>query len=530
MKAIIIFTYISWVNMMIMILSRILQLICISVLMVQCNTKPKTAETNATSPTEQFRPLLHFTPSANWMNDPNGMVYYAGTYHLFYQYYPDSTVWGPMHWGHATSTNLVDWQHEPVALFPDSLGLIFSGSAVVDHNNTSGFGVNGRPPLVAIFTHHGEKDNPAMKNTAEVQSIAYSIDSGKTWTKYAGNPVLPNPGISDFRDPKVMWHAATQQWIMTLAVKDRIMFFSSPNLKEWKKESEFGAAAGAHGGVWECPDLISFNVDGKRKWVLLVNINPGAPNGGSGTQYFAGDFDGKNFTANHTDTRWLDYGPDNYAGVTWSNTGDRKLLIGWMSNWQYAQTVPTKTWRSAMTLPRELQLKNIDGKDYLTAVPVKETDQLIEAIQTIKATNENTLQMDKHIDDFSIPCKIDFDAAEAVKWSFTLSNKSGEAVIGGYDSVTNQYYLDRSKAGESAFDSAFAKRHYVPRLTKNSNCKVTMVIDVSSIEMFADDGLSVLTQIWFPSQPFSQLQFSNSSSTLAIRYAKLRSAGFQVAK
>jgi fructan beta-fructosidase len=248
---------------------------------------------------EPHRPQVHFTPPAHWMNDPNGMVYHHGTWHLFYQYYPHGTTWGPMHWGHATSRNLVHWQHRPIALYPDSLGYIFSGSAVVDSLNTTGFGQNGKAPLVAIFTHHGEKNNPAMRNDREVQSIAYSLDDGNTWIKYRGNPVLPNPGISDFRDPKVLWHAATRQWIMTLAVKDRVMFYGSPNLKEWMKLSEFGATMGAHGGVWECPDLFPLEYQGRTIWVLLVNINPGGPNGGSATQYFVGNFDGTNFTRNH---------------------------------------------------------------------------------------------------------------------------------------------------------------------------------------------------------------------------------------
>jgi sucrose-6-phosphate hydrolase SacC (GH32 family) len=232
------------------------------------------------------------------MNDPNGMVFHNGEYHLFYQHNPDSTVWGPMHWGHAVSKDMIYWEHLPIALYPDSLGTIFSGSAVVDNNNTSGFGTAVNPALVAIYTYHDAEGEKAGRKDYQNQGIAYSLDNGREWITYDQNPVLRSPGIPDFRDPKVMWHEKSQQWIMALAVVDRISFYSSPNLKDWTKESEFGANIGAHGGVWECPDLFELQVEGTqdKKWVLLVSINPGAPNGGSGTQYFIGDFDGKNFT------------------------------------------------------------------------------------------------------------------------------------------------------------------------------------------------------------------------------------------
>ncbi|HZH37827.1 MAG TPA: glycoside hydrolase family 32 protein, partial [Flavisolibacter sp.] len=327
--------------------------IFLAVLLLACSSI-KIAPAETTAYNEPHRPQIHFTPKTAWMNDPNGMVYHNGTYHLFYQHNPDSTVWGPMHWGHATTKNLVHWQHQPVKLFPDSLGTIFSGSAVVDVNNTSGFGSKGKVPLVAIFTHHNPVMEKAGRNDFQYQSLAFSLDEGKTWTKYTGNPVVKNPGIRDFRDPKVMWHQGSGKWIMTLATLDRVTFYSSSNLKDWLKESEFGKELGAHGGVWECPDLFPLEYNGEQVWVLLVSINPGGPNGGSATQYFTGRFDGKTFTPLQTDTQWIDYGPDNYAGITWSNTGKRKIFLGWMSNWQYAAAVPTQTWRSAMTIPRDL--------------------------------------------------------------------------------------------------------------------------------------------------------------------------------
>ena len=248
--------------------------------------------------TEPHRPQFHFSPEKMWMNDPNGMVYFEGEYHLFYQYYPDSTVWGPMHWGHAFSKDLVHWEHLPIGLYPDSLGYIFSGSAVVDWDNTSGFGTNGQPPLIAIFTYHNIEGERAGKNDFQTQAIAYSTDKGRTWIKFEGNPVVPNPGIRDFRDPKVIWHAHTKQWIMVFAAWDHVKIYGSSDLKTWTHLSDFGKNWGSHGGVWECPDLFPMKVEGNQeeKWVLLVSINPGAPNGGSGTQYFIGHFDGTKFS------------------------------------------------------------------------------------------------------------------------------------------------------------------------------------------------------------------------------------------
>ena len=326
----------------------------------------KTTHISTAKPSEPHRPAFHFTPKTGWMNDPNGMVYYEGEYHLFYQYYPDSTVWGPMHWGHAISRDLVSWEHLPIALYPDSLGLIFSGSAVVDWKNTSGFGINGKPPLVAMFTHHLMRGEKAGRHDFQYQSLAYSNDKGRTWTKYAGNPVIPNTNaIHDYRDTKVFWYAPDQKWVVVLAAGDHIMLYNSPNLKDWTYLSSFGKDLGAHGGVWECPDLFPLKVQGttQEKWVLIQNMNPGGPNGGSAAQYFIGDFNGKSFILDAQLTGdlplWLDHGRDNYAGVTWSDVpaaDGRRLFIGWMSNWDYAQVVPTKSWRSAMTLPRQLVL------------------------------------------------------------------------------------------------------------------------------------------------------------------------------
>ncbi|WP_375447368.1 glycoside hydrolase family 32 protein [uncultured Fibrella sp.] len=476
---------------------------------------------------EPHRPQFHFTPKAHWMNDPNGMVYLNGTYHLFFQYYPDATVWGPMHWGHATSKDMVSWQEQPIALYPDSLGWIFSGSAVLDVNNTSGFGTNGKAPLVAIFTHHNQKLEKAKSDKFQYQSLAYSLDEGKTWTKYAGNPVLPNPGIVDFRDPKVRWYEPQKKWIMTLATKDRVTFYSSPNLKNWTKESEFGADLGAHGGVWECPDLLAMNHNGKKAWVLLVSMNPGGPNGGSATQYFVGDFDGKTFKPYSTTTKWMDYGTDNYAGVTFSNTGTRTILMGWMSNWQYAREVPTDPWRSATTVPRELALKEVGKELYLTSMPVKELDKL-----NGKSTTLTNVPVREQVDltaktGKTTLFKLTLLAPATSDFSLVLANEQGDELVIGYEKSTNSYYIDRSKSGKTDFEKGFGKRHTAPRLSTANNLSLTLLADVASVELFADGGLTVMTDIVFPEQPLNKL-FIKSETGISIprlTFTRLSAAG-----
>ncbi|WP_083928281.1 glycoside hydrolase family 32 protein [Spirosoma panaciterrae] len=464
-----------------------------------------------TTTPEPYRPQYHFTPKAHWMNDPNGMVYLNGTYHLFFQYYPNDTKWGPMHWGHATSKDLVHWQEQPIALYPDKLGYIFSGSAVVDVHNTSGFGKKGQVPLVAIFTHHNPELEKRKSDKFQYQSIAYSLDEGKTWTKYAGNPVLQNPGIVDFRDPKVRWYEPQKKWIMTLATKDRVTFYASPDLKTWSKQSEFGHNLGAHGGVWECPDLLSIDHNGKKVWVLLVSINPGGPNGGSATQYFVGDFDGKTFKPYSTKTKWMDYGTDNYAGVTFANTGNRSILMGWMSNWQYAQVVPTATWRSAMTIPRLLQLKDVNKELYLSSTPVKELGALngkrfTEKNRSVKGTYDLTSKVMNASGLF----RLDLTTQATNDFSIILANEQGNELEIGYDKATNTYYIDRSRSGKIDFEKGFGKRHTAPRLSTNASLSLTLLADVASVELFADDGLTVLTDIFFSDKPMSKLSLKSA--------------------
>lgn len=474
-------------------------------LFTACGSAVKKGVTQSEAYNEPHRPQIHFSPKEAWMNDPNGMVFYNGTYHLFYQYYPDSTVWGPMHWGHATSKDLMHWQHKPIALYPDSLGYIFSGSAVADLANSSGFGRDGKAPLVAIFTHHDPKGEKEGKNDYQVQSLAYSLDEGSTWTKYAGNPVLKNEGIRDFRDPKVSWHEETKKWIMTLATLDRITFYSSSNLKEWTKESEFGKEVGAHGGVWECPDLFPLEYNGQTVWVLIVNINPGGPNGGSATQYFTGQFDGKTFAPYGTDTRWLDYGPDEYAGITWSNTGKRKIFLGWMSNWQYANVVPTESWRSATTVPRDLRIEKQGDKYLVLSRPVPELNVISNESKLINGIDIGTYYLTEKTGKLTGPTQITITSDTIESFSFTLSNTLGETVIIGYDKAQNHYFIDRSKSGKIHFEKGFAARHTAPRLSGNQNMDMTFIIDNASVELFADNGMSVMTAIFFPNTPFSDI-------------------------
>jgi fructan beta-fructosidase len=474
---------------------------------------------------ETHRTQVHFSPKAHWTNDPNGMVYHNGIYHLFFQYYPDSTIWGPMHWGHATSKDLIHWQERPIALYPDSLGYIFSGSSVVDKNNTSGFGKNGKTPLVAIFTHHNSKVEKAGRIDYQYQSIAYSLDEGETWTKYAGNPVLKNPGIKDFRDPKVMWYDEEKKWIMTLATLDHITFYSSKDLKSWTKESEFGKEVGAHGGVWECPDLFPLDYKGQKVWVLIVSINPGGPNGGSATQYFTGQFDGTTFTPYQTDTRWIDYGTDNYAGITWSNTGDRKIFLGWMNNWQYANIVPTEKWRGAMTIPRDLGLEKTGERYFVTSRPVKELSSIKAnsiTLENITATNYGLTQKTGKLKG---PSGVTLSSDKIKSFSISLSNDVGETVVIGYDQATNNYFIDRSQSGKVSFEKGFAGKHYAPRLTSDDKFDLTLIIDNASIELFADNGLTVMTEIFFPNKPYNQIHIQSTNNVVIkrLKYSSLKS-------
>ncbi|MBF9251952.1 glycoside hydrolase family 32 protein [Pontibacter sp. 172403-2] len=523
-------------------MKKIYAIAALGLLLYSCSSNQNTGENTdtadavtatASSFDEPHRPQFHFTPPSGWMNDPNGMVYYKGEYHLFYQHNPDSTVWGPMHWGHAVSNDMVHWKHLPIALYPDSLGMIFSGSAVVDISNTSGLGTKVNPAMVAIFTYHNAEQERVGKNDFQTQGIAFSLDNGRSWTKYKNNPVLKNPGIRDFRDPKVSWYEAGQKWIMTLAVKDHISFYSSKNLLDWKLESDFGADVGAHGGVWECPDLFKLKVNGtnEEKWVLLVNINPGAPNGGSGTQYFIGSFDGNRFVmdprfeaglnakpaiataVNGQEGIWLDYGRDEYAGVTWANVPDsdgRRLFMGWMSNWNYANVVPTEKWRSAMTVARTLELENTPAGLRVVSQPVQELQNIYGDSYTFKEQAvSDTLTLSGNVPFTSSTFDLQLDLERLSpdgQFAVELSNNQNQKVLIGYDAARGQYYIDRRKASSNSFSDNFAGIHYAPRLATDDSFPVRLLVDVASVEFFADGGKTVMTDIFFPDEVFTKIR------------------------
>ena len=421
---------------------------------------------------EQYRPQIHYTPAKNWINDPNGMVFVDGTYHLFYQYNPQGNVWGNMSWGHATSTDLMHWKEQPVALTRDALGAIFSGSCVIDKNNTSGFGANA---MVALYTSAGETGDVAGK---QQQSIAYSTDGGKNFTVYSGNPVIKN-NDDNLRDPKVFWHEASKKWIMALAKgwKMGIEFYGSTDLKSWQHLSTFFTELKGHPSLqWECPDLLQMG----DKWVLLVSVNPGGPLVGSGMMYFTGQFDGTTFTADEREyPLWLDYGMDNYAGVTWSNTGDRRIMIGWMNNWSYSGDVPCSPWRSAMTLPRELKLTQFDGKPLLCSTVVKEIDNIAGPWQDI------------------------------------------DGAINAPDAYQLRVAHRTSVSGNTRFNGTFSiPSMRAPLNTTGNTVTLDIFVDHSSVEIFTADGTMAMTNLVFPQSIYNKVTVNGANNTKKVRAFK----------
>ena len=472
-----------------------------------CCKEMKLSDTFDTGNREKFRPTYHFSPLYGWMNDPNGMVYKDGEYHLFYQHNPYGSKWGNMHWGHAISKDLINWEHRPDAITPDALGTIFSGSAVVDTDNTAGFGAGA---IVAIYTQNSDR---------QVQSIAYSTDNGRSFTKYENNPVLTSDA-RDFRDPKVFWHKETQRWIMLLAVGQEMQIFSSSNLKDWAFESSFGEGQGAHGGVWECPDLFELPVDGtnEKKWVLLCNLNPGGPFGGSATQYFVGSFNGKEFVnESPSKTKWMDWGKDHYATVTWSDAPDnRRIAIAWMSNWQYANDVPTSQYRSPNSVPRDLSLFTVDGETYLQSAPSPELLALRDASKkrSFKVNGTRTIKEMIPGNDGAYEIELTIENQRADVIGFRLYNDKGEEVDMQYDMKEKKFSMDRRKSGEVSFNENF------PMLTwtaieqgRNEEqdgkeaLKLRLFVDKSSVEAFGDGGRFVMTNQVFPSEPYNHIDF-----------------------
>ncbi|MBM3840773.1 MAG: levanase [Verrucomicrobia bacterium] len=460
---------------------------------------------------EPFRPQFHFTPERNWMNDPNGMVFFKGEYHLFYQYNPFGDKWGHMSWGHAVSRDLVHWEHLPVALPEENGVMIFSGSAVVDWKNTSGFGQDGAPPLVAIYTGH------YTKRPLQNQHIAYSTDRGRTWTKFSGNPVL-DIGEKDFRDPKVFWHEPTRRWVMAVAwpVKRNVRFYASPNLKQWTHLSDFGPT-GSTNGIWECPDLFPVRLEGKpgeSKWVLIVNVGSGAPAGGSGCQYFVGDFDGTRFTLDEASQLplWADYGRDFYAAVSWSDIpkhDGRRLWIGWMSNWEYAGVVPTSPWRSAMSLPRELLLRRVDEGFRLLQTPVRELRKLrSQHVRNRGGTVDEIAQWlrQKNVRGAQLEIDVDFEVRGAAAFGLKVRQGNGEETVIRCEPASQRLFLDRARSGKTDFHAKFSGVYEAPLLVRDGRVRLQVFVDTSSVEVFANDGEAVLTGLVLPVSSSSGLE------------------------
>ena len=454
-----------------------------------CWKNIKNAESFDTTNREQYRPLYHHTPAYGWMNDPNGMFFKDGVWHLYFQHNPYGSQWENMTWGHSTSTDLIHWTFQGDPVQPDAWGSIFSGSSVVDKNNTAGFGENA---IVALYTSAGEN---------QTQSMAYSTDNGKTFTKYDGNPIITS-SVRDFRDPHMFWNEDIKKWNMILAAGQQMNIYSSDNLKDWKFESSFGAEYGSHGGVWECPDLMKMKVRGtdKEKWMLVCNINPGGPSGGSATQYFVGDFDGHKFTCESKPevTKWMDYGKDHYATVTFDNAPNgRHVALAWMSNWQYANQVPTLQYRSANSIPRDLGLFEYKGNTYCSVTPSEE----ITAARSKK------------------PSKSLSEACEMVvnlkgDATITLSNSKGEKVVMTYKAKDETFSMDRTLSGKTDFSSDFAAITTAPVYGKMN--KLRIFIDKSSIEVFDNDGKMAMTNLVFPTKPYDKVTIKGKTKKYAV--------------
>lgn len=422
---------------------------------------------------EKFRSIYHHTPVYGWMNDPNGMFYKDGVWHLYYQYNPYGSQWENMTWAHSTSADLIHWKNHGEVIQPDALGTIFSGSSVVDKENTAGF---GKDAVVAFYTSAG---------AAQTQSIAYSTDNGETFKKYVNNPILTSD-VPDFRDPNVFWNEEVKQWNLILAAGQQMNIYSSKNLKDWKYESSFGEGYGNHGGVWECPDLLKMG----DKWVLICNINPGGPFGGSATQYFVGSFDGHKFTCESKPevTKWMDYGKDHYATVSFSNAPDGRIVVlPWMSNWQYANQVPTQQFRSANGLPRDLGLYSYNGEDYVSVKPSPEV------FAAFEKKPSGRLQSAAYIEVTNIKSNA----------SIVLSNDKGERVTMVYDGKNATFSMDRTESGVTDFHSDFKAKTVAP--TNGVIKSMQIFIDRCSIEAFDTEGKVAMTNLVFPSKPYDKI-------------------------
>ncbi|MBD5300962.1 MAG: DUF4980 domain-containing protein [Bacteroides sp.] len=467
------------------------------------------SDTFDTTNTEKYRPAFHHTPLYGWMNDPNGMFYKDGVWHLYYQYNPYGSKWQNMTWAHSTSTDLVNWEHHPNAIEPNGLGSVFSGSCIVDKNNTAGF---GKDEIIALYTSAGIN---------QMQSLAHSSDNGETFEIYPGNPVITLE--SEARDPNMFWNEETKEWNLLLAhaLDHEMLIFTSPDLKTWTLQSSFGKGLGAQDGVWECPDLFQLPVNGtdEKKWVLICNLNPGGVFGGSATQYFVGDFDGKTFTVDTpasgtVPTKWMDFGKDHYATVSWSDApDDRRVVIGWMSNWQYAAEVPTKQFRSANTLPRDISLfRGDDGEYYISTLPSPE----VNALRDKKVTAVKSKSIGKNPLKYPLPtandgiCEIDLTvtATKNTPVSITLSNAKGEHCDMVFNPADCTFSFDRTESGLTDFSQDFPAKVSAPTLRNSNSQSIRIFVDRSSIEVFDTDGNFVMTNLVFPTEAYSTVSLA----------------------
>lgn len=476
------------------------------------------SDTFNTENREKYRPAFHHTPLYGWMNDPNGMFYKDGVWHLYYQWNPFGSKWQNLTWGHSSSTDLVNWTHHDAAIEPDGLGMVFSGSSAIDSENSAGF---GKDAVVAMYTSAG---------ASQIQSLAWSNDNGASFNIYAGNPVLTLE--SEARDPNMFWNQDTKEWILVLAhaLDHEMLIFTSPDMKKWTLQSAFGKGLGAQDGVWECPDLFELPVAGsdEKKWVLLCNLNPGGPFGGSATQYFVGDFDGKTFTPDldadgKVPTKWLDYGKDHYATVSFSDApGGRRTVIGWMSNWQYAPEVPTMQYRSANTLPRELGLfKNSDGQIYASSAPSPE----LEAVRGSVFKSVSKVNVDAKGRRYAIPdiCEItmNIDPLKSDSVTLELANNAGEKVVLTYDPATSRLSFDRKESGIVDFSQDFPAVTVAPTYNDGKTLSLRIFVDRSSIEVFEKDGRFVMTNTVFPNSPYSYMSVKANGGKARVSNLKI---------
>lgn len=487
------------------------------------------ADTFDTANTDYYRPEYHHTPLYGWMNDANGLVYKDGEYHLYFQYNPYGSKWGNMHWGHSVSKDLVHWEHLNPAIARDTLGHIFSGSTVIDKNNSAGY---GKDAMIAFYTS-------ASDEHGQIQCMAYSNDNGRTYTKYEKNPILtPFDGLKDFRDPKVFWYEPAQKWYMIVSADKNMRFYSSTDLKQWEYLSQFGEGYGVQPNQFECPDFIQLPVDGNKdnmKWVMIVNINPGCPFGGSATEYFIGDFDGKEFKCD-TDksvTKWLDFGKDHYATVCFSNTGDRIIAVPWMSNWQYANVTPIRQYRGANALPRELSLYTKNGEIYMAANVVKETEALRKSTRNVESLSvEGETVIDSITDGLNSGVELEMDIVpdKAQTVGFDIMNAKGEKTKIYLDLKAGRAVMDRTESGLIAFgekaEPHFKENHdrrktesinyindfalgtWAPlSLCEGKSYHLNVFVDKCSVELFVDGGRIAMTNLVFPTEVYNSLRF-----------------------